>query len=151
MISRLDFFDLESLYDMLLESKSLCRFSVYFALFMSWVDIWGKIKMNNDFDIWRHLRKSTGSNSSSRYMGGVWVRNKILNDFENSAYVLSETFYGIGKYCSVAEVWHIKVGICTNFFRRTQEKVGQNLKQRLLFFRIRAELCAKDKKNRQIS
>ena len=51
LISRLDFLDLESLYDLLLESKSLSRFSRSSAFFMSCFNILGKIKVNNDFNI----------------------------------------------------------------------------------------------------
>ena len=66
LISRLDFLNLESLYDLLLESKSLSRFSRSSAFFVSCFDIWGKIKVNNDFDIWRHVIKSIWLKLSSR-------------------------------------------------------------------------------------
>ena len=51
LVSRLDFLDLESLYDLLLESKSFSRFSGYFALFYELVQHLREIEMNNDLDI----------------------------------------------------------------------------------------------------
>ena len=51
LISWLDLLDLESLYDLLLESKRFSRFSRSSAFFMSCFNICVKIKVNNDFDI----------------------------------------------------------------------------------------------------
>ena len=120
--------------------KACLGFQDLLHFFVSCFKIRGKIKLNNDLDIWRHLIQSTWSKLSSAYMGEVLFRNKTSNAFKNSAYVLSETFYGIEKYCSVAEVWPVKVNTYTLFFPRILGNFGQKPKflrlEILLFWRL---------------
>ena len=59
---------------------------------------------------------------------GVKVRNENFNEFQNSAYVLSETFYGIQKSWFVAELQPVEVGTYTHFFHKDVRKFGQKLR-----------------------
>ena len=52
-------------------------------------------------------------------MGEVQARNKIFDDFENSAYILLETSYEVEIHRSITEVWRVKVGTYSYFFTGT--------------------------------
>ena len=54
---------------------------------------------------------------------GVKVRNENFNEFQNSAYVLTVTFYGIQKSWFVAELQPVEVGTYTHFFSRELQEI----------------------------